>query len=549
MVYRSPVPDAYIPDQSIYQFLFEQPSSSVVKNTPLFIDGTTGISYSFSDLRHLTRRFAGALKEHFHVQHGQVLALFSPNSIDYPVAAFGTLAAGLAVTTVSASSTADEFAFQLKDSFASFIVADYSVLDIAKKAADQVGISHQHIIVSGILEGPGRLAPYQGHQTLHSLLATASEAAPVYIAPSEASKQTAYLCYSSGTTGRPKGVELTHKNILANVCQYSAFESEHWKQLASDDVLAGFLPFYHIYGLTVLVHVSINRRAPVVVMRRFQLEEFLKLVERYKITLAYVAPPVCLGLAKDPLVDKYDLTSLREVISGAAPLGSDLAAAVKNRLNVIVRQAYGMSETSPIILVQNANHVTDGSVGRLLPNMVAKIVDEYGNEVLDDSPGELCVQGPNVMKGYLNNPNATSDMIDADGFLYTGDVVQINEDGDFFVVDRKKELIKYKGYQVAPAELEAILQTHEAIADAAVIPVTSEELATELPRAYIAIKETHRDSITIHEVTEYVAQRVAPHKQLRGGVEFIDVVPRSAAGKILRKLLRNQANAKPLAKL
>jgi acyl-CoA synthetase (AMP-forming)/AMP-acid ligase II len=156
--------------------------------------------------------------------------------------------------------------------------------------------------------------------------------------------------------------------------------------------------------------------------------------------------------------------------------------------------------------------------------------------------GELCVKGPNVMKGYLNNPEATKNMIDADGFLHTGDVVQVDKIGDFYIVDRIKELIKYKGYQVPPAELEAILQTHEAVADAAVIPVISEELATELPRAYVALKETHKGAITASELAEYVAKRVAPHKQLRGGVEFLDAVPRSPSGKILRKLLRNQAN-------
>ncbi|KAI8058116.1 hypothetical protein BDF22DRAFT_739517 [Syncephalis plumigaleata] len=543
MVYHSPIPDIHIPEQNIYHVLFEEkPINPTTDDKPLFIDGTTGIGHTFSGLRQLTKRFAGALQSTFNAKRGQVLALYSPNSIDYPVVTFGALAAGLAVTTANAAYTANELAFQLKDSSASFLVADYEALDTAVEAANKVGIPRQHIIVTGIIDESARARRHQGYHTVYSFLGTSSEVEPVSLTAHDANHQTAYLCYSSGTTGNPKGVELTHKNILANIFQFSAFENEHWSRLPSNDVVAGFLPFYHIYGLTVLVHISIHRRAPVVVMRRFQFDTFLQHIERYKITIAYVAPPVCLALAKDPLVDKHDISSLREVISGAAPLGAELAATVRLRLNTIIRQASGMSETSPIIVAQPANRVADGSVGKLLPNIIAKVIDENGNEVSGNGTGELCVKGPNIMKGYLNNPEATRNMIDADGFLHTGDVVQVDEIGDFYIVDRIKELIKYKGYQVPPAELEAILQTHEAIADAAVIPVVSEELATELPKAYVALKATHIGSITASEVADYVAKRVAPHKQLRGGVEFLDVVPRSPSGKILRKLLRSQAN-------
>ncbi|RKP27641.1 hypothetical protein SYNPS1DRAFT_32405 [Syncephalis pseudoplumigaleata] len=550
MVYRSPIPDIHIPEQDIYHVLLEHPTQSTSDDARLFIDGTTNIGHTFDDLRRLTKQFAGALQVNFNAQRGQVLALYSPNSIDYPVVAFGALAAGLVVTTANAAYTASELTFQLRDASASFLVADYAALDTAVEAATRAGIPRHHIIVAGIIDGAAREQQHRGHHTVYSFLATSSECTPVRLTAREAATQTAYLCYSSGTTGQPKGVELTHRNILANVFQYAAFEHEHWKRLPARDVLVGFLPFYHIYGLTVLIHVSIHRRVPVIVMRRFQLDTFLQHVERYRITMAYVAPPVCLALAKDPLVDRHDLSSLREVLSGAAPLGPALAAAVRTRLGILVRQASGMSETSPVTMVPLADSVVDGSVGQLLPNMTAKVIDEHGREVAPGDAGELCVRGPNVMKGYLNNPTATANMIDADGYLHTGDVVRVDAAGDFYIVDRIKELIKYKGYQVAPAELEAILQTHEAIADAAVVPVQSEALATELPRAYVALKPSHVGAVTAEEVAQYVAQHVAPHKQLRGGVEFLDVVPRSPSGKILRKLLRGQANEKkPLAKI
>jgi acyl-CoA synthetase (AMP-forming)/AMP-acid ligase II len=290
----------------------------------------------------------------------------------------------------------------------------------------------------------------------------------------------------------------------------------------------------------------------VVTLPRFDLEDFLRTIQDHKITRAFVAPPIVLALAKHPLVDQYDLSSLTSVLSGAAPLDEQLALAAEKRLRkgadsgVTVAQGYGMTELSPVSHTTPdlgaeppgaaPGSVPKGSVGFAVPNSECRLVDPAtGEDAAPGARGELWVRGPNVMKGYLNNPEATADTIDADGWLHTGDVAVVDENGCYTVVDRVKELIKYKGYQVAPAELEAVLIGHPEIADAAVIGVPDEESGEELPKAFVV--RAPGSTLTQDAVIEYMAGKVAPHKKIRI-VEFIEAVPKSAAGKILRKDLR-----------
>jgi acyl-CoA synthetase (AMP-forming)/AMP-acid ligase II len=308
------------------------------------------------------------------------------------------------------------------------------------------------------------------------------------------------------------------------------------------------LPFFHIYGMTVLLNAALHARARLVIMPSFDLEEFLGNIAKHQCTFAFIAPPVAVALAKHPLVERYDLSSLRGIMSGAAPLDEELGEAVKQRLGCLVVQGYGMSELSPV------SHVTPfdggreliGSTARLsscgwtVPNAVSKIVDEAGTEIdpptsgLSDT-GELWFKGPNVMAGYLGNDEATRETIDDDGFLHTGDVARVDASGCVYIVDRLKELIKYKGYQVPPAELEAVLLGHHDVADAAVIGVTDADSGEEVPKAFV-VKQTGAE-LTEAEVMEYVASHVAPYKKVRQ-VQFIDVIPKSASGKILRKDLK-----------
>jgi len=294
------------------------------------------------------------------------------------------------------------------------------------------------------------------------------------------------------------------------------------------------LPLFHIYGLVVVLNMGLYSGATVVMMPRFDLETFLKAAQDYEITLAHLVPPIVLALSKHPVVDNYKLPKLHTIFSGAAPLGEDLTRACMERLGCSVRQGYGMTETSPVTHSSPAPPwpVKFGSVGVPAPNTECKIVDlETGAMLGAGEKGEVCVRGPQIMTGYLNKPEATAQTIDPEGWLHTGDIGYFDEDGHFFIVDRAKELIKYKGFQVPPAELEAVLLTHPCIADAAVIPHPDEE-AGEVPKGIIVLREPAEPEA----IMAFVAERVAPHKRIRH-LEFVDKIPKSPSGKILRRVL------------
>ncbi len=343
------------------------------------------------------------------------------------------------------------------------------------------------------------------------------------------------LPYSSGTTGIAKGVMLTHRNLVANIAQ--VLEPA---QIREDEKIICVLPFFHIYGMQVLMNTGLRGGATLITMPRFDLEQFLRLHQEYGITRSFVAPPIVLALAKHPLVDQFDLSALETVFSGAAPLSAELAMEASKRLSCEVVQGYGMTELSPVSQLTPSGYFKPGSVGLTTPNTELRIVHPASGEDLGlDEDGELWIRGPQVMKGYHNNPEATAVTLDEEGWLHTGDIGHIDADGHVYVVDRLKELIKYKGFQVAPAELESLLLTHEAVADAAVVGLPDDE-AGEIPVGYVVLKPNA--SATPEELQAFVADQVATFKQLRR-VELVDAIPKSASGKILRRVLRDQAVA------
>lgn len=317
-------------------------------------------------------------------------------------------------------------------------------------------------------------------------------------------------------------------------------------------------------GLTALLHQSAYKGFHLVVMQKFDIEKWCAHVQNYRITFSYVVPPVVLLLGKHPIVDKYDLSSLRMMNSGAAPLTQELVDVVYARIKTGIKQGYGLSETSPVTHTQPWSewHSSVGSVGKLLPSMEAKYttMPEDGSEpreVAVGEVGELSVRGPNVFQGYHNNPAATSDCLSVDGWFRTGDVGYQDAKGNFYITDRVKELIKYKGFQVAPAELEGILVDNEAVDDVAVVGVESKEQSTEVPVAFIVRSGKSKASgASVEEeaakINKWLDGKVAYHKRLRGGVRFVDAIPKSAAGKILRRMLKKQVQDKtsqPKAKL
>ena len=494
-------------------------------DAPALIDGTDGTTLTYEQLDRFHRRIAAALAE-AGVRKGDVLALHSPNTVAFPTAFYAATRAGASVTTVHPLATAEEFAKQLGDSAARWIVTVSPLLETARRAAELAGGVEEIFVCDS--------AP--GHRSLIDMLASAAPEPEVDIDPAA---DVAALPYSSGTTGIPKGVMLTHRQIATNLAQL-----EPVMPAGPGERILAVLPFFHIYGLTALMNAPLRQGATVVVLPRFELETFLTAIQNHRITSLFVAPPIVLALAKHPLVAQYDLSSLKHIISAAAPLDAQLAAACSQRLGLPpVGQAYGMTELSPgthVAPLDAMDEAPPGTVGKLIAGTEMRIVslDDPDKDLGIGESGEILIRGPQIMKGYLGRPDDTAAMIDPDGWLHTGDVGHVDADGWLFVVDRVKELIKYKGFQVAPAELEALLLTHSGITDAAVIGVYNDD-NNEVPHAYVVRRPTATD-LSEGEVMMYVAERVAPYKRVRQ-VTFIDAVPRAASGKILRRQLRERA--------
>ncbi|MFG2324477.1 4-coumarate--CoA ligase family protein [Streptomyces sp. NPDC048568] len=491
-------------------------------SAPALIDGTDGTTLTYEQVDRFHRRVAAALAE-AGVRKGDVLALHSPNTVAFPLAFYAATRAGASVTTVHPLATAEEFAKQLNDARARWIVTVSPLLDTARRAAELAG-GIQEILVCDS-------AP--GHRSLIDMLASAAPEPRIAIDPAE---DVAALPYSSGTTGTPKGVMLTHRQIATNLAQL-----EPLMPAAPGDRVLAVLPFFHIYGLTALMNAPLRLGATVVVLPRFDLEQFLAAIQNHRITSLYVAPPIVLALTKHPLVADYDLSSLKYIVSAAAPLDAQLAAACSRRLGLPpVGQAYGMTELSPgthVVPLDAMAEAPPGSVGKLIAGTEMRIVSltDPGKDLPPGESGEILIRGPQIMKGYLGRPDATAAMIDEEGWLHTGDVGHADSDGWLFVVDRVKELIKYKGFQVAPAELEALLLTHPGVADTAVVGAYNDD-GNEVPHAYVVRRPT-APGLSEGEIMMYVAERVAPYKRVRR-VTFIDAVPRAASGKILRRELR-----------
>jgi acyl-CoA synthetase (AMP-forming)/AMP-acid ligase II len=515
---RSPFPDVEIPDVPLSDFVLAR--AGELGDKPALIDGPSGRTITYAELAESVRAVAAGLAERGFGK-GDIFAHYAPNLPEYAVAFLAVATVGGVNTTANPLLTADELAAQLRDCGARLLVTVPDRLETASAAAERVGV--EEIFVYGEADGATPFA---------SLLQALGEPPHVAIDPAE---DLVALPYSSGTTGLPKGVMLTHRNLVANVCQTIAHQ-----RVREDDRVIAALAFFHIYGLVVLMNMPLYRRATIVTMPRFELPEFLRVVQQYRITRAWVAPPIVLALAKEPLVDEFDLSSLEFMLSGAAPLSAELEVACGKRLGCRMLQGYGLTETSPTThsVPDDLAGQMPGSIGPAVPNTECRIVDVLTGE---DAPaggrGELCIRGPQVMKGYLNNPEATARTVDPDGWLHTGDVARVDEQGSVRIVDRVKELIKYKGYQVAPAELEGLLLTHPAIADAAVIGLPDEE-AGEVPKAFVVPS----GPLTPEEVSAFVAEHVAPYKKVRA-VELVDEIPKSPSGKVLRRVLIDRERA------
>jgi acyl-CoA synthetase (AMP-forming)/AMP-acid ligase II len=521
VIFRSPEQDVEIPDIPLTPFVLRRGAGAPDK--VVLIDGPTGRTLTFGQLTNGVRGIAARLAQGG-FGRGDVVGIFAHNSPEWAVAYHAVAILGGVSTTINSLYTGDEVAYQLKDSGASLLLSAPAFLDRARDGAEKAGVPLDHV---GSDDGSELWSGewWEGGSPPEPRI--------------DPQRDLVVLPYSSGTTGFPKGVMLTHRNIVANICQIGPLH-----HVSEDDRVLAVLPFFHIYGQVVILHNALHRGATIVTMPKFELDAFLHTLQEHRITKVYAVPPIVLALAKHPMVDDYDLSDLRMIMSGAAPLDAGVASRCEQRLGVQVIQGYGLTETSPVTHMtpdEDPSKNKPGSIGPPVPNTEVRVVDwGTGESYGPNQDGEIWVRGPQVMTGYLNNPEATSRTIDEEGWLHTGDIGHADGDGYFTIVDRLKELIKYRGYQVPPAELEAVLLSHESIGDAAVIPKADEENG-EVPKAFVV----RTGEVDADAVMAYVAERVAPHKKVRE-VEFVDAIPKSASGKILRRVLVERERGRSL---
>jgi 4-coumarate--CoA ligase len=534
---KSPFPDVEIPDVDLWGLMFDRKDRDFSDDKVIYRAIDSDRKHTFADTKALATLFGEGLRNQWDWQKDEVLALYTPNDIDVAPVIYGTFFAGGIVTPANPGYSADELAYQLENSGAHALVTTKQFLETALKAAQKVGIPNDRVILLGAEKD-------ETHRVKHWTNIRKTSGALRYRRRRAKPEDLAFLAFSSGTTGLPKGVMLTHRNIVADLL-LAKNAVGNWYSSANDKFL-GVLPFFHIYGLTGLVHQTLHRGIEIVVMPAFDMEKFLKTIQEHKITFIYVAPPVIVRLARDKMVDKYDLSSVKMITSGAAPLTKELVDAVHKRLKMKINQAYGLSETSPMTHTQPWDewYSSVGSVGKMFPNMTAKYMSAEGKELGPGEVGELWLSGPNVFKGYWKNDAATKDSLTEDGFFKTGDIGFQDKDHNFYITDRVKELIKYKGFQVAPAELEGKLMDNDLVDDVAVIGINDEKEHTEVPRAYIVATQDKRASVGEREalaIVDWTSKKVANHKRLRGGIVFIDEIPKSASGKILRRILKERS--------
>jgi acyl-CoA synthetase (AMP-forming)/AMP-acid ligase II len=458
------------------------------------------------------------------IAKGDMIAIYAPNSVEYGVVLHGAALAGAIVTTLNPLYREREVEHQLHDSGARILFT----LETLKPLVESV---RAHL--------PDLRTVYAIEDAFKIASGAKGDPAPVALDPM---KDLAVLPYSSGTTGMPKGVMLTHQNLTANVRQTLA--TGH---LRESDVALDILPFYHIYGMAVLLNGGLAAGITQVIMPRFDPEGAMSLIQQHRVTALFFVPPAVLALVNQPRLAEFDLSSVRMLVSGAAPLPAEVGRQAQVKLpGCIVMQAYGMTEASPVTNINPLESPREGTVGPPVPDTLEKVVSlESGEELAPGEIGELLVHGPQVMQGYWKRPDATEETITPDGWLRTGDIASADADGYVSIHDRKKEMIKYKGYQIAPAELESVLMEHPGVRDAAVIPKAEGEAGDEVPKAFVVPRE---DGLDLDEVLAFVAARVAPYKKIRH-IETVEAIPKNPSGKILRRQLIEQERAKEAQKV
>ncbi|EAU82590.1 AMP binding protein [Coprinopsis cinerea okayama7 len=584
-VYRSRAPPVPVVRKSVFTYLFEDQymNEGALPAKPAYIDASTGQTLTREQVKTYSLKFAWGLRNRLSLRRGDTVMLMSPNSLSWPLALFGCVAAGLKISFAGCSATPRELSWQYLDSKPRVILVASHLVPVVKDMFALIGEESKgerdpRIWVIDDL-GDYVSPPPQTSTSKSNLATNANDCVELVRGgkleraerfDGDAAEETVYICYSSGTTGKPKGVETTHKNV----CTVLPMTQALWKGCeTSHDVYLAVLPAYHMFGLAMQLHYPLRRGKPVVMMNQgFSSEAFCQAVQTYRITSLLLVPPILLTLSEYPDLEKYDLGSLTNIASGAAPLSLALANKFLDQLkkqgaNVILIQGCGSTETTcPCQIVAPENAFSKfGSVGELLPNIEARIMVELSptatstatasvdgslfRDANDGEEGEMWLKGPTITKGYLNNPQANASTFTRDGWFRTGDVLRRDPDGYYYIMDRKKEMLKYKGHQIAPAELESVLMENPEVGDVGVIGIMDVYSGNELPRAYVRpanadiLKSPTLKKAFELRLAKWFEGHVSNYKFLRGGVIAIPDVPKSATGKILRKELREWAKA------
>ncbi|OCH89308.1 acetyl-CoA synthetase-like protein, partial [Obba rivulosa] len=554
--FRSKTEISAIPDNlTVAQFIFAashlyRPETN--KDIPWLIDDSTGRRIGGEEIRTRANALANGLSHRWQIQENDVVCLFSPNHVDYPVAIWAIHKLGAAVTGVNPAYTTSELAHQLELTKAKAILVHPANVLVALEAAQNTNLPLSNIA----LMEPGDVSV--SLLSIPDLISEGLSRPPPFIErclkSGEAKTKIAFLTLSSGTTGKPKAVCMSHYGAIAGIMQvaahvdynttYASWENQRYRP---GDVMLAVAPFYHVFGLMVVLHFGVFGGVSLVVVTKFSFVGMLKSIERYRINHLLVVPPQVVLLCKHPAVKDFDLSSVRSIISGAAPLARETTTALAQIFpHVVIGQGYGMTEVICIGFARIDKQIdTFGSAGQLMPGVVARVVKQDGSLAGYGEPGHLIISSPSVAMGYLGDDQATKETF-VDGWLHTGDEVIINEEAEVFVVDRIKELIKVKGFQVAPAELEGHLLDHPDVSDVCVVGVT-DDYSGELPLAFVVLDPNADERIKSNpaeaEKIKYVADAKVQYKHLAGGVEFIEAIPKSPSGKLLRRLLRERARA------
>ncbi|QCE08802.1 4-coumarate--CoA ligase [Vigna unguiculata] len=530
-IFRSKLPDIYIPKHlPLHSYCFQNLRDHASR--PCLINAPTGKLYTYSDVDATARKVAAGL-DRFGVRQGEVIMILLPNCPEFVFAFLGASYRGAVATAANPFFTPAEIAKQAKASKAKVLITQASYYEKVREL-EEVRLVFVDSCPAAEADG--------GHVHFSELCEGGGEMDEVEIKADD----VVALPYSSGTTGLPKGVMLTHKGLVTSIAQQVDGENPNL-YYHSDDIILCVLPLFHIYSLNSVLLCGLRSKAAILLMPKFDINALLALIHKHRITVAPVVPPIVLAVAKSPDLANYDLSSIRLFKSGGAPLGKELEDTVRTKFpNARLGQGYGMTEAGPVLTMSLAfakepMHVKAGACGTVVRNAEMKIVDPETSQSLPrNQSGEICIRGDQIMKGYLNDKEATERTIDKDGWLHTGDIGYIDDDDELFIVDRLKELIKYKGFQVAPAELEALLLTHPNISDAAVVPM-KDEAAGEVPVAFVVRSDSSIDT-TQDEIKNFISKQVVFYKRINT-VFFVDAIPKSPSGKILRKDLRAQLAA------